>query len=228
MCGRFAQSIPLGKLTKFDLFDEVDGLYVENYNLSPSQNASVIIKTDGRRIMEQMKWGLMPSWLKSDKNKNGFINARFETLTEKPSFRNLYKLKRCIIPATGFYEWKRDKKEKNPFFINCGRDSDGEFIPMLLCGLYDMSVSDTGEEIITFTIITTEAAGVIKNIHQRMPLIVNRNFAGLWLDSYDPDRDNAVVNSYPVPEFNIYAVTEYVNSPKHKSAECIIPVDNPI
>jgi len=225
MCGRFAQSIPLGKLNKIDLYDEITGAYAESYNTAPSQNAFSLCAIDGKRIFKPMKWGLIPSWTKPDKAGSGLINARFESLTEKPSFKNSYKMRRCIIPVAGFFEWKKDGKLKTPYFVCCGKDNDGDFNPMLLCGLYDKWISPSGEEIETFTIITTTASGEMTGIHDRMPLILDRKYISLWLDKdYIHDEHKFIIESFNAESLEIYPVSEYVNAPANNSPQCINPL----
>jgi putative SOS response-associated peptidase YedK len=226
MCGRFAQSIPLGKLNKIDLFDEIAGTYAESYNLAPSQNGSVVCIKDGKRVLKQMKWGLIPSWTKPDKAGSGLINARFDTITEKPSFRSSYKHKRCIIPVTGFYEWRKEGKQKVPFFINCGRDSGGDFIPMLLCGLFDNWISPHGEEIETFTIITTGSSAGMTSIHDRMPLILDQKNIMLWLgEEYSHDQHQDAIRSFNAGSLDIYRVSDFVNSYANNTPQCIMPTE---
>ncbi len=224
MCGRFAQSIPLGKLNKIDLYDETTGSYAESYNLAPAQNAFTVSRRDKKRILKPMKWGLIPSWTKTDKTVSGLINARFETLAEKPSFKNSYKNRRCIIPVTGFFEWKKNGKEKVPFFISQGKDSDGDFRPMLLCGLYDSWINRDGEAIETFSIITTEAAAGMKEIHERMPLILGMENIPLWLGSdYKHDPHSHIIKSFNAESLEIYPVSDFVNSYVNNTPVCIAP-----
>ncbi|PKL16767.1 MAG: hypothetical protein CVV49_14730 [Spirochaetae bacterium HGW-Spirochaetae-5] len=169
-----------------------------------------------------MKWGLIPSWTKPDKTGSGLINARFDTITEKPSFRSPYKSKRCIVPVAGFFEWRKEGKQKIPFFINCGRDEDGDFIPMLLCGIYDNWTSPDGDDLETFTIITTEASDVMKPIHERMPLILDRDNLMLWLGGdYNHLLHKDIISSFNTGTLNIYQVSDYVNSYINNSPECI-------
>lgn len=177
----------------------------------------------GKRVLKTMKWGLVPSWTKPETFHSGLINARFETLREKPSFRTRYKTGRCIIPATGYFEWKKEGKRKTPYFINCGRDVDGSFIPMLMCGLYDIWKPGEGAAVETFTIITTEASGPIRDIHERMPLITGISGVKLWLSNdYNPDT-GSIIESLNPERLDFYAVTDLVNSPAHNTPECIIP-----
>lgn len=224
MCGRFAQSIPLGKLNKIDLYDEFEGVYSADYNIAPSQNALTIINRDGKKILRTMKWGLIPSWTKPGKEGSGLINARFETLTEKPSFKNSYRSRRCIIPASGFFEWQKEGKIKTPYFISCGKGGDGDFEPMLIGGLYDKWTDPDGREIETFTIITTEASGKMKQIHHRMPLVLNAENIKIWLGKgYSHETDSGTVKSFDAEKLMIYRVSEFVNTPSNNSPECIIP-----
>ncbi len=225
MCGRFAQSIPLGKLTKIDLFDEVRGEYSSSYNLSPTENAFVVSSTDSKRVLKQMKWGLIPSWTKPDRAGSGLINARFESLNEKPSFRSSYRQRRCIVPVTGFYEWRKEGKQKIPYFISCGKDSDGEFNPMLLCGIYDSWISPDGEVVTTFTVITREASGEMKPIHERMPLILDRENIGLWIgNDYSHELHADIISGFDASKLEIYRVSDSVNSHSNKTERCIEPL----
>ncbi len=225
MCGRFAQSVPLGKLNKIDLYDEMCGIYAESYNTAPTQQSFTVCLSDDKRMLKPMKWGLVPSWTKPDRAGSGFINARFDTIADKPSFRNSYKNKRCVVPVSGFFEWQKDGKHKIPFFINCGRDKDGDFIPMLLCGIYDNWTSPDGNDLETFSIITTEASAEMKSIHDRMPLILDRKNLMLWLGrDYNHVQHKDIINSFSTETLNIYRVSDYVNSYMNNSPECIEPI----
>jgi putative SOS response-associated peptidase YedK len=224
MCGRFAQSVPLGKLIKIDLYDEMNGVYSGNYNVAPSQDAFSVSVSGSKRVMKPMKWGLIPSWTKPEKAGTGLMNARFETLTDKPSFKNSYKKRRCLIPVAGFFEWQKDGKQKVPFFISSGRDSDGDFIPMLLCGIYDIWMAGDDEAIETFSIITTEALGKMKPIHARMPLILDAENIPLWLGSdYTHEAHNEIIRSFNAENLEIYRVSDFVNSYMHNTPQCIEP-----
>ncbi len=225
MCGRFAQSVPLGKLNKIDLYDEMTGNYTENYNAAPTQNAFTVIRSDEKRILKPMKWGLIPSWTKPGKEGIGLINARFETLNEKPSFRNSYKNRRCIIPVAGFFEWKKNGKQKTPYFISTGKDSDGDYNPMLLCGLYDSWFNADGVAVESFTIITTEASEEMKEIHERMPLILDKANIPLWLGSdYTHDEHRVIISSFNTESLEIFRVSDFVNSYVNNTLECIEPI----
>lgn len=224
MCGRFAQTIPLGKLNKVDLSDEVRGIYSVSYNVAPSHDASVLCNEAGRRVLKPMKWGLIPSWSKVPPGGGGIINARFESVTDKPSFRNSYKYRRCLIPVSGFFEWKKEGVKKSPYFINLGRDNDGGFSIMLLAGLFDTWTSPGGGNACTFTVITTAAEGVMKTIHDRMPLIIDIKNALLWLGSgYNHEKHKDIISSFSTGSLEIYPVSDAVNSPANNSEQCIIP-----
>lgn len=224
MCGRFAQTIPLGKLNKIDIIDEVSGIYSVSYNVAPSHDASILYNDAGKRILKPVKWGLIPSWTKGQIKGGGIINARFESITEKPSFRNSYKFRRCLIPVSGFFEWKKDGKQKKPFFISLGKDDAWDFNLMLLAGLYDSWTSPEGGKIDTFTVITTEAAGVMKTIHDRMPLIIDKKNALLWLgNDYNHEKYKDLISSINAENLELYPVSEFVNSPGNNSVQCIMP-----
>jgi len=223
MCGRFAQTISLAKLNRINLIDEVSGIYSVSYNVAPSHEASIVCCIGGKCIMKPVRWGLIPSWAKEQFKGGGIINARFESVTEKPSFRNSYRYRRCLVPVSGFFEWKRDGKLKIPFFINSGKDDD-EFKVMLLAGLYDSCTSPEGKNIDTFTVITTDAGGVMKTIHNRMPLIIEEKNALLWLgDDYNHEKHRDLIMSFSADSLNLYPVSESVNSPGNNSVQCIIP-----
>jgi len=226
MCGRFAQSIPLGKLVKIDLYDEMNENYSESYNIAPSQNGYIVYRKDNKNFLKSMKWGLIPSWTKSEKGGSGLINARFDTIAEKPSFRISYQKRRCIVPVTGFFEWRKNGKQKFPFFINMGKDNDGDFNPMLLCGIYDEWISPDGEMIETFAILTTESIPAMKPIHDRMPLILDKKKIMLWLGTdYSHDLHKDMIKPSDDDSLEIYRVSDFVNSYVNNTPQCIEPFE---
>jgi len=224
MCGRFAQSIPLGKLNKINLYDEIMGEYNISYNIAPSQNALIVQIENGKRILKPVKWGLIPSWTKPGRPASGMINTRFESITEKPSFKNSYKKRRCIVPVTGFFEWKKDGKNKYPYFISCKNNDDEDFDPMFLCGIYDTWISSDGEPLETFSIITRDSLGRMKQIHDRMPLILDMEKTGLWLgNEYNHELHKNDISSFDSGSLVIYSVSDYVNSYSNNTPLCIAP-----
>lgn len=166
-----------------------------------------------------MKWGLVPSWAKDEKIGYKMINARSEGIETKPSFRAAFKRHRCLVPTTGFYEWKKvDAKMKQPYFI---RLKSGE--PFAFAGLWEVWGPDNLE---TFTIITTENNELIEPIHTRMPVILHEKDEAVWLDPelHDADKLKELLKPYPSEEMEMYEVSTFVNSPKNESPDCIKPI----
>ncbi|MDD5457611.1 MAG: SOS response-associated peptidase, partial [Candidatus Margulisbacteria bacterium] len=159
-------------------FDIKDKIKLQScYNVAPGQDMPVIINKGGSNTISVLKWGLIPSWARdSEKFKHGLINARIESLTEKPSFKNLLKANRCLIPANGFYEWKKEGKKRTPYFIHL---SNNELLAF--AGLYDGG---------TYTVITTAAKERVAGIHDRMPVILSKGIEQDWLKVENKDALN--------------------------------------
>lgn len=214
MCGRFTQHSKL-ELIKKILAGEVrlyDYDYVPSYNIAPTQHilAVRVSPKDNQREVVPLYWGLLPSWAKDKKMAARMINARSETITEKMTFRSAFKSRRCLIPADGFYEWKKDGKTKQPFYI---RRMDGK--PFLFAGLWELN-NQFEEPVESCTIITTSANIIMKPIHERMPVILPEQHVDEWLD---PTHENKVrLQKLLVPceaeAMEAYAVSTAVNSPK--------------
>jgi putative SOS response-associated peptidase YedK len=185
MCGRFSYTSEQEVLKKYRVKSPIE-IY-SNRNISPSQNALVLLRENGEDKLEYLKWGLVPSWAKDPKIGNKMFNARAETLNEKPSFKRLINSKRCLIPASGFYEWKKMNSKKQPFFI---QPKDEEI--MSLAGLYDEWEDPEGRTLKTFTIITKEATEQMQGVHERMPVIISEDDEDRWLNpnnNYDDIKD---------------------------------------
>lgn len=219
MCGRFSQTQSLNQLTtRFLIPDAVLDLK-PRYNIAPSQDVSVVINQSGKRSLNLFHWGLIPSWAKERAIGNKMINARAETLKEKPSFKRLIQKKRLLIPADGFYEWQKDAtgKTKTPFFIGLKSKELFGF-----AGLWDVWKSPEGEEVRSFTIITTDANGVLRPIHDRMPVILKKEDEAAWLDpELQLEKVLGFLAPYPETEMVAYPVSRLVNSPKNDSPECV-------
>jgi putative SOS response-associated peptidase YedK len=176
MCGRFTLTLPPDAVAKvFGYIDRPN--FPPRYNISPTQPIAVVVADKGTRRFVLMRWGLIPSWVKDEKAFPLLINARGETLAEKPAFRNAFKRRRCLIPADGFYEWRREGKLRTPFHIR--RPDRGL---LAFAGLWETWIAGDGSEIDTACIVTTSANGVVAAIHDRMPVIVNGADAAAWLD----------------------------------------------
>lgn len=213
MCGRYVNTKKIVDIErKFNIDSEyIDELSINpSYNISPTQYSPVIVQNTTVRIIKDMHWGLIPSWSKDKKFSSNLINARLETIKEKPSFKNLVNANRCIVIANGYYEWTQTDNGKQPFFIH----NDDQFLPM--AGLWTQ-----WRDITSFTIITKSADPSIKTIHHRMPLILNDNSIESYLDhniSFD--------QSYKISEslLKYHKVAMMVNSPVNNNASCIDPL----
>jgi putative SOS response-associated peptidase YedK len=222
MCGRFAQFTPIEDLAEeFEIDKNLSDL-APRYNISPGQEISAIVIDESKKIIK-LKWGLIPEWAKDPSIASKLINARAETIAEKPSFRNSFKRRRCLILADGFYEWKKKGKEKIPVYIKL---KSGE--PFLLAGIYDFWKNSEGRSIGTCAVITTEANALIKNIHPRMPVIIRKEDHALWLDLARDDGQMLLpfLKPYDADAMEMYEVSPAVNSPKNEDASLIEPDDN--
>ena len=193
--------------------------YLPNYNIAPTQNSPILIYKD-KRIIKPMRWGLIPSWAKDDKFGARMINARIETLLEKPSYRNLVSSNRCIIIADGYYEWKKDGDRKIPYYF---KDPNNKLLT--LAGLYDLWKHPDGYLVPSYTVITKEAQNDITIIHNRMPVILPQEHLDEWLKTEDFSVSDALEiakNTNPVLEK--YTVSSLVNSVKNNSPDCLLPV----
>lgn len=215
MCGRFTLTFPAEELAEIFELDEVPPSFPQRFNIAPSQPIPAIIKTDERpvRHLSLLRWGLIPSWSKDPAIGNRLINARAETAAEKPSFRNAFKRRRCLIPADGFYEWQKQQQRKQPFYIHLKENQ-----PFAFAGLWE-----TWQDIPTGTILTTEANQLLQQIHDRMPVILKPQDYDKWLDL--DNQNNAELQSLLKPfsseEMEFYPVSNEVNKPGNDSPKCI-------
>jgi len=219
MCGRFALSAPSRAIQKhFDLKEEV--FYTPRYNIAPDQEVAVVRVEEKEHRLCRMRWGFVPHWSRDSRIGYKMINARSETLHEKPSFKEAFKTSRCLIPADGFYEWKKisGRKDKQPYFVRMG---DGSLFSF--AGLWS-SWTDTssGEVLRTCTIITTEPNALLAEIHDRMPVIVNRNQYGLWLNSKaKADELRLLFRPFDPGLMTTYPVSTLCNNAANDSRQCI-------
>jgi putative SOS response-associated peptidase YedK len=175
MCGRYTQTKLEALLRKRFRLSSVEGTVVPRYNLAPGQEAPVILAESGGRILRPMRWGLVPLWAKDPAIGAKLINARGETLTAKPAFRAAFRSRRCLVPADGFYEWKKERTRKVPlrFTVDGGE-------PFALAGLFEHSRAEG--ELSTFTIVTTDANALVAEVHDRMPVVLSERDEDAWLD----------------------------------------------
>ncbi len=225
MCGRYTLSVPLSNLV--DSFDVLppEFEYPPRYNIAPTQDAPVIAQDEQGRRMGLLRWGLVPSWAKDPSVGSRMINARAETVAEKPAFRSAFRHRRCLVPADGFFEWRKEgvgqgrKVPKTPIWIH---RADRE--PFVMAGLWEKWVPERGEPVFTFTLITTEAAPLLQDIHHRMPVILPKVAWSLWLDSSAPASELKPLLRPFADELRAHAVSTLVNSPGNDVKECIEPV----
>jgi putative SOS response-associated peptidase YedK len=195
-------------------------LFQPRYNIAPTQIIPAVLEREGERIVSGLKWGLIPHWAKDDSFASKLINARAESLDEKPSFREAFKHRRCIIPACGFYEWEKTAKgAKQPFYFYL---KDKEVFGF--AGLWEEWLDkDSGELLETCTIITTEANEVLRPVHDRMPVIIKPEDYERWLDEKETNTDNLqnLLAPYPSGEMASHKVSKAVNVPGNDSPELI-------
>jgi putative SOS response-associated peptidase YedK len=219
MCGRLVRITPIPVIAKKFKAKQIFADLIPSYNVAPSQEV-VITNDEGVRQLVLCKWGFVPTWAKDPSIGNKMINARSETVAEKPSFRSAFKKKRCLVIADGFYKWKTEGKRKFPMFI---RLKSGECFAFE--GLYNLWTSPDGKQICTCTIITTEANEAVKPIHDRMP-ILPRDKEDIWVNPALEDKEIllAVLKPYPTEEMEAYEVSRNVNTTNYNSSENIKPL----
>jgi putative SOS response-associated peptidase YedK len=197
MCGRFSQA-QIAELDR-EVFRLLEMPALEpRYNIAPTQDVAVVReRRNGERVLQLLRWGLIPSWAKDPALGNRMINARAETLAVKPAFKRPFARQRCIVPADGFYEWKRTGGAKQPYYI---RREDGG--PMAFAGLWDRWRSDGDATVDSFTIVTTTPNDLVAPIHNRMPAILLPDGYDMWLDSENRDVDDlsSLLGPYPVED----------------------------
>jgi len=221
MCGRYSQSQSAEIIAKAFQVDSVPALK-PRYNIAPTQSVPTVLQTSAstNRQFKMLHWGLIPSWAKDPKMGGRLINARAETVNEKPAFRSAFRQRRCLVLADGFYEWQQqeDKKQKQPFYF---RLSDGQ--PFAFAGLWEHWKGADGEEIESCTLLTTEPNELMQPIHNRMPVILDPKDYDLWLDSEvkKPELLQPLLRSYQTEEMTAYPVSKAVNKPSNDTAECI-------
>jgi putative SOS response-associated peptidase YedK len=222
MCGRFTLTADLEEIAqRFSVSPPPNANYNPRYNIAPTQNVIVVSNT-GQRQLTQMRWGLIPSWAKDPSIGNRMINARSESLAEKPSFRTALKKRRCVIPADGFYEWQKLGKVKQPVRIVLKSRE-----PFGFAGLWERWTSPEGHELLTCTIITTAANELLQKVHDRMPVILSREHEEQWLDPGidDPKKLSGLLVSYPSALMEFYVVSREVNSPSVDKPSNIEPIE---
>jgi putative SOS response-associated peptidase YedK len=222
MCGRFVQhSDPEIYARQFDLDTICEA--TPRYNVAPTQSVLAFRETDhGKRELVPLRWGLVPFWSKGPDSRYSMINARAETVSAKPAYRDAFKHRRCLIPAEGFYEWKAGKDGKTPFLIH-----RADARPFAMAGLWERWRQEDGELLESCTIIVTDANSLVRDIHDRMPVILNDEDFAAWLhtDSEDATELLAMLRPSDPAPLAVHEVSRQVNSPRNDGPELLEAVD---
>ena len=221
MCGRFVTVISYEELKQIFSLVETEARTEPRYNVAPTQYVSVVRSTGEHNVLSPKKWGLIPSWSKDSAVASHTINARCETVAEKPSFRHAIKYNRCIVPISGFYEWSHSGGKKIPHYIYLS-----DLSPMSLAGIWEHWKSPEGLEIETFSILTTTSNSLIQPLHDRMPVLLQPSDYGLWLSKnmHDPHELTRLYQPYPADKMALHEVSNLVNNPRFDSPACIVHV----
>ena len=208
MCGRFTFQPTEAVYERFQVSNRLDSL-MARYNIAPSQMVPVIIANSPRQIV-LMRWGLIPHWANDEKTAYKMINARVETLTQRPAFRSLLSHNRALVPACGYYEWQGEGRDKTPFYIH---PQDDQYIAF--AGLYDVWQRPDGEDLYTFTIITTAADPFMARLHNRMPVVMERDLEDDWLDTEITSASDvrSILERSAGVTLDAYPVSRMVNKP---------------
>ncbi len=222
MCGRYSQTQPAEIIAKAFQVDNLPTLE-PRYNIAPTQSVPSVLQTSAstNRQLKMLHWGLIPSWAKDRKMGARLINARAETVAEKPAFRSAFRQRRCLVLADGFYEWQQqeNQKQKQPFYFRMSQKQ-----PFAFAGLWEhWQDQDSGEEIESCTLLTTDPNELMKPIHNRMPVILDPKDYELWLDPEVKKSEllQPLLRPYPTEEMTAFPVSKAVNKPSNDTAECI-------
>ena len=218
MCGRFELHSAFEIIAR--LFGLSGGLITvpTGFNIAPGADIAVIVNEEGENKLTLCRWGFVPSWGKDLKEGYKMINARAETVAEKPSFCQAFSRSRCLVVADGFYEWKNVGGKKVPYYIH-RRDGN----PFGMAGLCNLWTSPEGKQVCTSVVITTIANEVVAPLHDRMPAILPRDATAIWLDPavHEKEKLLPVLKPCPADDLELYEVTNAVNSPKNDTRENI-------
>ena len=216
MCGRYSLTSPVEWVRQ--TFEAVGGgNLAPRYNVAPTQSAAVIREAGSVREIVLLRWGLVPSWAKGIEIGQKMINARSETVAEKPSFRAAYRMRRCLVAADGFYEWRTEGRAKQPYRITF-RDAR----PFAFAGIWERWRPEGAAEVESFAILTTEANEALRPIHHRMPVILPPEVYGPWLAG---EAGAEVLVPFADPALVAFKVDRRVNSPRNDDAACLVPLE---
>lgn len=220
MCGRFTFSISPEMLAEiFGVTMPAD--LTPRYNIAPTQQVLAVRATGQGRTAALLRWGLIPSWAKDPSIGSRMINARCESVHEKPAFRHAIRHRRCIIPAGGFFEWREEGGKKSPLYVRLMGDA-----VMAFAGIWDHWKDPSGQLIESCSILTTGSNSLIRPLHDRMPVILPLDAFDSWLDPAmtDPEKLQPLYQPFSADLMEMYPVSTLVNSPRNDSPECIRPI----
>jgi putative SOS response-associated peptidase YedK len=217
MCGRYAITSAPEAIRALFRYPEQPN-FPPRYNVAPTQPIPIVRLNEGKRQFALVRWGLLPSWVKDPKNFTLLINARGESVIDKPAFRAAMKRRRCLIPADGFYEWKAIAGRKQPYYVRLKSGA-----PMALAGLWETWTGPNGEELETAAIVTTNANRALAPIHDRMPVILAPEAFDFWLNCADVDAQTAAALIAPAAEnlLEAYEVSTAVNRTANDNAKLV-------
>ncbi len=220
MCGRFTLHLDTGQLQLAFPIDEVKTEAQPRYNIAPSTPVATVVQREGKNALDRMEWGFLPDWAK-EREMKPMINARAEGIAAKSMFKHAFQTSRCLIPADGFFEWRRAGQDKIPMFIRLKSGA-----PFGFAGIYTVSKSDDGSPLATCAIITTTPNELMKSIHNRMPVILPKKAYADWLDPANQDVEAlaALLQPYPAKQMEAWEISRLVNKPQNDSPELIRPV----
>lgn len=225
MCGRYSQRQSAEVIAKAFAVDNVPALE-PRYNVAPTQSVPTVLQpsVSKNRQFKMMHWGLIPKWAKDSKIASKLINARAETVAEKPAFKSAFRKRRCLVLADGFYEWQQqeNKKQKQPYYFRLKDEQ-----PFAFAGLWEQWENPSGEVVNSCTLLTTDANELMRPIHNRMPVILNPNDYERWLDPdvKEPEPLQPLLRPYSTQEMLAYPVSTAVNRPSNDNAECIKSIE---
>lgn len=222
MCGRFTLRTPASELVEiFRLVRNME--FSPRYNIAPTQPVAAVRQTPTGREMVALHWGLIPWWSKDRRGAARMINARSETVATKPAFRTLFRSRRCLIPADGFYEWQKTTgRSKQPYFISLREER-----PFAFAGLWDRWEDPESSVVESCTILTTDTNDLLRDLHDRMPVILNPEDYDRWLASEtdDPECLSALLAPYPSERMQLWPVGMVVSNARNDVPECVRPRD---
>jgi putative SOS response-associated peptidase YedK len=222
MCGRYAITTAPEAIRALFRYREQPN-FPPRYNVAPTQPVPIVRLMEGERAFALVRWGLVPSWVKDPRAFTLVINARGESVNEKPAFKNAMRRRRCLFPADGFYEWKRTGEHKQPYFVRLKGGG-----PLAFAGLWESWMGRNGEEMETAAIVTTTASRAIAHIHDRMPVIVSPQAFDLWLDpQVDGETAASLIAPTPDAQLEFFPVSSAVNRTANDTPDLVAPLREP-